>query len=460
MKRILTIALSLAFSLSAFAQQNARTAFFMNDYAYSYKFNPSFIPTKGHVSILGLGNTGASVESNVDGRMFKFVEHPAEEVVDEYGYSYIKDAYTTTEIDKKYIKADNKLNATVDMDLLSIGFRKGKFFHSIDLSLRADAGLRVPGPVLDVIADAIALGEDEEMDFTSASAKNIKIGANTYAELAYGLGWQLNDKLSVGARAKLLLGMAAVDVRFKNIDAQLNDDILSVNTDGRINLYMPSSVNVPVKDGHYDFDQLGEDDDFDVASGMPSGFGVAFDLGASYKIMDGLTASLSINDLGFIGWKNSVCGELGSFEINTAEEEEEDDDLIYIYPAGKGSMHGVTAKMNAAIEYEIPGAKGLSVGLLGTTRFAGLSSWSEGRLILTYEAPKVLSVAVSGAASNFGAGLGCALNLNLGPFGVFAGFDSLVPLFSLDGGRPGSVVNTNARFGLSIVFGRKQPKND
>ncbi len=453
MKRILTIILSLALALSASAQQNARTAFFMNDYAYSYRFNPAFIPTKGHVGLLGLGNTGVSAESNIDGRIFSTIDHPATEY-EEDGMIYSQEAYTEVVLDKKYIKPMNKLNSTVDMDLLSIGFKHNKFFHSIDLTLRADAAARMPGNALMLAADALALDEDEELDFTSDTFEKIKLGANVYTELAYGLGWQINDKLSVGARAKFLLGMAGANLQFNSIQARMDGDMIYVNANGHVRAYMPGSYNAPVKDGHYDIESI--EDDVDFTSGMPSGFGVALDLGASYKIMDGLTASLSVNDLGFISWKNAICGEINSFEIDTSEESE---DIAYIDVAAKKPMSGVTAKVNAAVEYEIPGAKGLSVGLLGTTRLAGLTSWSEGRLILTYEAPKVLSVAVSGACSDFGGGLGFALNLNLGPVGLFAGFDSLVPLFTMDGGYPGSTVNTNGRLGLSVIFGRKQPRN-
>lgn len=452
MKRILTAFLALALAVSASAQQNARTAFFMNDYAYAYRFNPAFIPTKGHVGLLGIGNTGISAESNIDGRMFTTIDHPATEY-EEDGMTYSREAYTEVALDKKYVKSMNKLSSTVDTDLISVGFKHNKFFHSIDLTLRGDVAARMPGNALILAFDAINLDEDEELDFTSDTFDKIKLSGNVYTELAYGLGWQIDDRLSVGARAKLLFGMAGADMQFNKINARMDGDMLYVNTNGHIKAYMPGSYNIPVKDGHYDLEGIDDDVDF---SQMPSGFGVAFDLGASYRIMDGLTASLSVNDLGFISWKNAICGEVNSFEIDTAEDSE---DIAFIGVAARKPMHGVTAKVNAAVEYEIPGAKGLSVGLLGTTRLAGLTSWSEGRLVLTYEAPKIVSVAVSGACSDFGGGLGFALNLNLGPVGLFAGFDSLVPLFTLDGGYPGSTVNTNGRLGLSVIFGRKQPRN-
>ena len=46
-----------------------------------------------------------------------------------------------------------------------------------------------------------------------------------------------------------------------------------------------------------------DDIDFDAGKIGIAGYGFGIDLGASYKILDNLTVSASILDLGFISWQ-------------------------------------------------------------------------------------------------------------------------------------------------------------
>ena len=77
MKRIIYIVAAFmmagSFFMTAYAQQsNLRSAYFLDGYTYRYKFNPSFAPERGFVSIPVLGNVGLGVESNLGVSNFYF----------------------------------------------------------------------------------------------------------------------------------------------------------------------------------------------------------------------------------------------------------------------------------------------------------------------------------------------------------------------------------------------------
>ena len=64
-KTIYMIFAALTLSVSAFAQQNLRTAYFLDGYTYAYKFNPAFQGERGFLAIPVIGKTGVGVESSL-----------------------------------------------------------------------------------------------------------------------------------------------------------------------------------------------------------------------------------------------------------------------------------------------------------------------------------------------------------------------------------------------------------
>ena len=62
---ISVLILSVALFTNASAQQNLRTAYFLDGYTYNYKLNPAFAPERPFVALPLLGNIGIGVESNM-----------------------------------------------------------------------------------------------------------------------------------------------------------------------------------------------------------------------------------------------------------------------------------------------------------------------------------------------------------------------------------------------------------
>ena len=86
------------------------------------------------------------------------------------------------------------LNA--DLPVFALGFRTGKMYHTLDVSLRADADANIPGDLLSFMKLGASDGK------TSWDISNIGGRLDARAELAYGISRRFGRNLSVGARFK------------------------------------------------------------------------------------------------------------------------------------------------------------------------------------------------------------------------------------------------------------------
>ena len=105
----------------------------------------------------------------------------------------------------------------------------------------------------------------------------------------------------------------------------------------------------------------------------------------------------------------------------------------------------------------------LTFGLLGTHRFAGAYSWTEGRLSANLALLRGLGLSGSYAISTMGNSLGAAVNFHAPGFTLFLGLDSFLPLLEVTPKYyiPVKSWNTNVNIGLDIAFGKyngKYPK--
>ena len=158
-----------------------------------------------------------------------------------------------------------------------------------------------------------------------------------------------------------------------------------------------------------------DDVDFDSKNIGPTGFGMAFDFGATYRLNDEWTFSAALLDLGFIRWKNTVKAtmnnsfefdgfneipvksDLGDNDPNSIDNQSDRivDDLEQMSKftkEGEGLKRAtaLAATLNLGAEYTLPAYDRLKFGFLSSSRFQGRHSWTEARVSanvspLTYE---------------------------------------------------------------------------
>jgi len=469
MKRTIYIlalsAIAALASVSAYAQQNLRTAYFLDGYTYGYKMNPAIAPERAFTAMPLLGNLGVGVESNLG--LSQFLYPTSNGKMTTFLSSSVSDEQFLNGLNTV-----NKLNLSINESLIATGFRVGKSFHTIDLSLKADAGVSLPKDLFSFIKTGSSSGA------TAWDVSRIGVRANARMELAYGYSRPINDWIRVGARVKVLMGIARADAVVDNLNLQMSGQEWSVTAHGNAEISGPMSFGTHAGSKEIDFQEVVMPEGLEEWNEYlsTSSLGAAVDLGASFDFLEIFTASVSVLDLGFIGWNSTTTavmpggkwsfdgfGVIGTGEDNNIGDQisQMGDELLNMIKMEKTGdrikkSNPLAATIHAGIEARMPFYDRLSFGLLGTQRIDGIYSFTEGRLSANVAPLKWFSVAASYAFSNFGSSLGGVVNIHLPGFNLYAGLDSFLPMMNVTPQFvPIDKLNTNITFGLTFAFGKK-----
>lgn len=451
---ISVLILSVALFTNASAQQNLRTAYFLDGYTYNYKLNPAFAPERPFVALPLLGNIGMGVESNMGLSTFLYPT---------------SDGKLTTFLNKSVgddqflnnLKRVNRFNTSINENIIALGFRTGKAFHTIDFSLKAEMSASVPRDLFSYIKIGSAHGQE----YWNISRTGIKM--NSRLELAYGYSRPIADWIRVGARVKLLFGLAQGNMLIDNMSISMNSEKWSVVSHGKAEL--SGTLTFGTVEGGNHIDRIDTEGEVSSYFSKPN-IGLALDLGASFDFLEYFTASVSVLDFGFIGWNRTTTavmpggewvfdglaldegvdtqiGNLGKQLLNMLKLEKTGSDVK--------RTNMLAATIHAGIEARMPFYERLSFGLLATQRVDGPYSWTEGRLSANVAPVNWLSVAGSYAISNFGNSLGGVLNVHLPGFNLYMGMDSFLPLMKVTPQFvPVNRMNTNLTMGITFTFGK------
>ena len=479
MKKIIYILASLAIFATvqntANAQQNLRSAYFLDGYTYAYKFNPAFQGERGFLAIPVLGNYGMGLESNLG--LSTFLYPTADGQLTTFMSPRVSDAEFLSRI-----KKSNRLMLNADIPFFALGFRTGMLYHTLDFSMRTDVDMNVPGDLFKFMK----LGSSDGKTAWDISDMGMRVEAK--GEFAYGISLRFEEGLSVGARFKLLAGVARAEVAMNSMNLKLATDEWAVKAQGTGMISGPISVKTYGESGNasvvdqtnvIDWSTLDFPDgveDIAAYADNPS-YGFAVDLGASYTFLDCITVSASVLDLGAITWKNAIRMQTpeakwsfkGFEELsmsgdenavadqleNMTEEIMNSLNLEKVNKSGKWTSP-VSCTVHAGVEAKLPFYKRLSFGALATHRFDGVYSWTEGRFSLNWALFRWFGFTGNYAVSSLGNSAGAAVNLHFPGLTIFAGVDSYMPLTNVTPKYyiPIDSMNTNVAFGVNIAFGR------
>ena len=349
-------------------------------------------------------------------------------------------------------------------------------FWSVNVGLRADFGAALAKDMFSMMRtmNGFAL-EDVAGTNQSYSLSNQTLNMKAYAEVGLGYSRRITEKLTVGGRVKVLLGLARAEMNINQFDLNLDvpnpqytnyadyesrgelspSDWYGAHYDYSAN----GNVITTLKGGGMTFDNNGMIDNFDLDAGdlgiAGSGFGI--DLGASYKVWDNLTVSASILDLGFLKWKESettVATVSGGDEVPINSENYDryigGDFLSFErFDFEEGSPEKVKTKTRLYSTLLLAGEYGLlnnklSVGAMYTARFAEPKTLNELTFLATFRPKNWLNAAISYSPIQ-ASGKSIGLAVKLGP--LFVGTD-----YMFFGGNSKSV---NGFLGISFPLGGK-----
>lgn len=444
--------------------QYLRSSYFMEGTSARLQLNPGLQPTKGYFNIPIIGSLNMSASSNVLG---------TSDIIDLMNSG--SDLYSNDKLFDR-LKADNRLNVNLNTDILSFGWYRGKGFWSVNVGLRADFGAELAKDMFSMMRtmNGFAL-EDVAGTNQSYSLSNQTLNMKAYAEIGLGYSRRITEKLTVGGRVKVLLGLARAEMNINQFDLNLDvpnpqyANYADYESRGELS---PSdwygshydysangNVITTLKGGGMTFDNDGMIDDFDLDAGdlgiAGSGFGI--DLGVSYKVWDNLTVSASILDLGFLKWKESettvatVSGEAHEMIDASNYDRYIGGDFLSFerFDFEEGSPEKVKTKTRLYSTLLLAGEYGLlnnklSVGAMYTARFAEPKTLNELTFLATFRPKNWLNAAISYSPIQ-ASGKSIGLAVKLGP--LFVGTD-----YMFFGGNSKSV---NGFLGISFPLGGK-----
>lgn len=454
MKNLFILFILCLATLCVEAQQTLHSSYFLKRMPMRHKLNPALINDYGYFSIPMLGNVNIGVQSNISLKNFIYPTNDGNLMTFMH-----QDVSADDFLDN--IKNYNSVEMNLDMSILSFGFFGFKGYNTFDISLRSHTGIYVPEDMFRFMK----LGMDNE-NGNSYHLRNFTMKTDNYVELALGHAHKINDKLTIGAKLKFLAGVANIQAKIHQMDITLSEDKWEIMANGQMDASVLGASLQTKANGEID------DFDFDIDKPALSGWGLGTDLGATYRLMDNLTLSAAVVDLGFIRWNKNLRGATlnnesflfdGFKEIDIDDDSAIDDqwddiadqleDMVRFYETDAPSARSTSLRttLNIGAEYSILNDK-ISFGLLSSTRFSSPKTWTEIVGSANFRPASWFNVALTGTLSNYGPNWGWVLNLCPRGFNFFIGTDHMVTRVTPQY-IPTKNATVNLNFGFNVPMG-------
>lgn len=462
--QIFTAALAVALLAGTTAEtaaQELRSSYFMKTSTFRHQINPALL-TETYTGMPFLGNLNIGAQGNVGLKNFvyKLDGNP----------NYDLTTFMNPEVSASEFLDDlgdkNRINIHLNENIFSTAFSAFGGLNLVELNLRSNTHVNLPYELFEFMKTT---GSKDHY-----SLKDLGVRTQNYAELAFGHSRAIDEKLRVGAKVKLLFGLAYADLKAENLDLTLTDDVWAINGDVQLNAAL-----MKTKFSHEDADKNSPDgrprvEGLDDFKGGLSGFGLGFDLGATYQLNEDILLSASLTDLGFISWSGvQKASSAGSWTFDGFEDiyagsdkgpddrymigqqfEDLGDDLeeiFSVYDDGEGSKTtALAATLNIGAEYTMPFYRNLTAGFLYTSRFAGTYSFHQGMLAVNCRPLSWIEASLNTSFTSTGCGFGGMLSFYTKGFNFFIGSDHFLGKVSKDYCIPVNSMNANVAVGINF----------
>lgn len=452
MKKLTLLLFSLCLSSVAIAQEYS--LYQMREVWNANYLNPGFFPRHQFVLSLPSAHTSFNTVGLKGKRLFQYDD--ATRTVSLNG------AIQASDIDRHWTVRNN-----MQFDALGVGFRAGRAFISMTTQTMVESRLRFPETFLQTLVEGTADYLNTPLDIGPSWE------AMAYQKVSLGVGYTVNDRLSIGGRVNRLFGLASFQTERSALTVLQSDDIYqtTVNTNYQFNYYGAGQFN-PIDrtvQGVENFEAALTEDDFEATDDI--GFrqinqqnnGWSIDLGAEYLLNDRLTLSGAFLNLGRIHWENGtqrvdLNGEFTFEGVDVAEVEEDEDyewlpgiDTVGSFNAVSGMAYHQALSPRTYIGANYLLTPHIEMGGLLFNELGRMGGFTALSLSGRFSLGRVLALgAVYNLQHRAANSVGANLSLNLGPFQVYGIAEKISTLFgssSLDG--------ANFRAGLNLSFGRK-----
>jgi hypothetical protein len=355
----------------------------------------------------------------------------------------------------------------LSIPIFGFGFLSGKSFLSLEISNKTKINISYPENLVALTdGNASFIGEDNAANINQFGPDFIN-----YYEFAFGWSRQMTNKLRLGAKLKLLSGMAAVKSKQSDFKLVTADTTYAMRLETDLNY----NISAPVE---YSYDENGLINSIDYNNSnvikdiSPNrNFGLAIDFGAIYQLTDKLKLYGSITDLGFIRWGkfsqniyqkgvfeysglslDSVFNKSSDYNELSAWRDSLNDFFQFNHSEKKFSTF-LNANAYLGASYDV--ANFLNFGFLSRTSYYNRSIHQAFTLSANFKPVNSFSASISYSIMNREyKNLGLGLAYRLGPIQLYLVTDNLYTAF-----MPKNSKVYNFMLGLNMVFGCNKRDN-
>lgn len=459
--RYMAAALTMAAAILPTSAQELRTSYFMETSNYRHQMNPALLDSP-YVGLL-FSNINIGMTGNIGAKQFIFDTNGLPGYTGNYRYTTFMDPNVDAKTFLNKLHDKNRFDLYLNYNLFSVGFKAWGGVNLLELNLRSNTNLTLPKGLFEFAKTA---GEKEHYEFGGLGMRT-----QNYMELALGHSRDINKQWRVGGKLKFLIGAAYADFTADNVTLDMTEDAWRIQSNAQMKASLLKSDVIhedPSKNSADGRPRVKELDNFGFS--LP-GFGMALDLGVTYKPIENLTVSAAITDLGFISWKNthhaSSQGDytfdgfnniyIGSDKDQTEDIDDQFDqigddleEMFSVYDDGtKTATQALAATLNVGAEYKLPAYDKLKFGFLYTSRIHGKYSWHQGMLNVGVRPVKWFECNVNGAVTSTGVTAGGMLSLKAPHFNFYIAADRFFSKLGKQG-VPLNSSNGNITFGMTF----------
>lgn len=299
--RYTIIILLLAVTIDTTAQ-NSQVLYYMN-LPQKHLLNPALRPSNSvYIGLPVLSGINLNLNNNFASFSDIFMKSAS-------GDSVISILHPDYDINR-FLPKINDINSfeTQDMvQLFGLGFNAGEnLYIFFDINERIDANFALPGDML-----RLSLLGNEQFTGDKIDLSSLRTDLKVYHEIGFGFSRNFLDNLRIGVKGKLLLGVGTASLRNRSLGITVNEDYThTFDADMAVNISAPLIYKEDA-DGNIESIEFDEDRFKNTRENLryllsPENRGLGIDIGAEYRLMDKLSLSAAVTDIGYIKWKRDA----------------------------------------------------------------------------------------------------------------------------------------------------------
>ena len=244
-------------------------------------------------------------------------------------YTPVEKQYSYNKLHKSIGKKATMFNVGADLDILGFGFRAGNGYFSFGISEHAIGNFALP-------SDLFKITDKGFPDNTNLDFSPLRVQGIVYKQFLIGYSTKVDDRLSIGVNVKPLSGQFAVATKIDRFKLQTGKEQWELDARGNVYSSLPIEEVIIDAEGKIKDINFRDVKDYEIMDWVRkygttlNNLGIALDLGAAYQINERLAVSASLNNLGFISWKEDLNGITfdGKYTFNGLHyDTSKDDDL-------------------------------------------------------------------------------------------------------------------------------------